>query len=97
MMNRTWLATLLRALHRFGRWLRINLAYVCLPPFERQDLLDLVAHYWVQAIRLTSGYSVDRRLGRAALPPPQPRRMWQFYLGQFYAGKRLIIGGNCTD
>ena len=43
MMNRTWLATLLRALRRFGRWLRINLAYVFLLPPERQDLLDLVA------------------------------------------------------
>ncbi|GEM_PF-4074672 len=96
MMNRTWLATLLRALRRFGRWLQINLTYVFLLPPERQDLLDLVAHYWIQAIRLTSGYSVDRRLVRAALPPPQPRRMWQFHLGQFWPGKPAIIGGNCV-
>lgn len=91
MMNRTWLATLLGALHRFGRWLQINLTYVFLLPPERQDLLDLVAHYWIQAIRLTSGYSVDRRLCRAALPPPQPHRVWHFYLG-----RPFIIGGNCA-
>lgn len=94
MMNRIWFATLLGALHRFGRWLQINLTYVFLLPPERQDLLDLVAHYWIQAIRLTSGYSVDRRLVRAALP--QPRRMWQFYLGQFWLGKPVIIRGNCA-
>lgn len=91
MMNRTWLATLLGALRRFGRWLRINLVYVCLPSFERRDLFDLVAHYWIQAIRLTNGYSVDRCLVRAALPPPRPRRVWQFC-----PGTPFIIGGDCA-
>lgn len=63
MMNRTCLATLLRALRRFGRWLQINLTYVFLLPPERQDLLDLVAHYWIQAIRLTIGAALR---GKAA-------------------------------
>jgi hypothetical protein len=97
MMNRTWGVMLLRALRRFRDWLRINLLYAWLSPAERRDLLDLVAHYWMQAIRFTSRYSPDRLLARAALPPPQPCRVWQFYSGQLCAGKWLIIGGNCTD
>jgi len=96
MMNGTSFAALLRALRRFRNWLRINLIYAWLSPPERGDLLDLVAHYWMQAIRLTSRYSPDRLLVRAALPPPQPCRVWQFYSGQFWLGKSVIIGGDRT-
>ncbi|MDY7076793.1 MAG: hypothetical protein SXV54_07685 [Chloroflexota bacterium] len=96
-MNGTWFATLLRVLRRFRNWLRINLLYVWLSPPERRDLLDLVAHYWIQAIKLASRYSAPRRLAQAALPTPRPCRVWQFYSGQLCAGKWLIIGGNCTD
>jgi hypothetical protein len=86
----------LRALRRFRDWLRINLLYAWLSPAERRDLLDLVAHYWMQAIRFTSRYSPDRPLVCAALPPPQPYRVWQFCSGQLCAGKRLVIGGDRT-